>query len=305
MFARADLTLLSLISLLGVVKAASFIGCVDPYRLRDYPVVLASDNEAGVIDQSSCLTYCKTENYRTGAYDTVTDVCYCTSDIPPFSPYYLDSSADSAGNCVAGSGDVQVFDLQTPFQFLGCYDNDPDDAVYIDYIDFESCFDRCSASGSNYNYAFPQTFTVGSGRNSICRCGSSPALDSTACGVNARFLYTQNLVVPSGIPGRKRALERLDRARRLARDQPFCPVGMTPCRVEGDSYECVDLNSELESCGGCMNGIYGSDNTTRAGLDCSTLPGAAFGATTCYRGSCQAWACEEGYALEDGVCVRV
>ncbi|WWD05778.1 hypothetical protein V865_003861 [Kwoniella europaea PYCC6329] len=305
------LSILCLASLVGMVKGMAFIGCVDPYRLRNYPVVLSEGQVDNVVDQSSCLSYCQAQEYRTGAWDSSTSTCYCTSENPPFSPYYYETAADSSGNCVVGSGHVQVYDVQTSFQFLGCRGTDvPDDAVFIDYIGFEECFDRCSASGSTYRYAYPELFTAGSGRNTECQCGPSPlTADSVTCNLNTRYLYYQDITVePSGLSDRRRALNRLSAARRLARDQPFCPVGNTPCRIpglHGDSYECVDVASELESCGGCMNGIYGSDNTTSTGVDCSTLPGAAFGATTCYRGSCQAWACEEGYVLEDDQCVQV
>ncbi|WVQ94587.1 hypothetical protein IAU59_001667 [Kwoniella sp. CBS 9459] len=98
----------------------------------------------------------------------------------------------------------------------------------------------------------------------------------------------------------------------------LCPSGLTACRVGGGSdvlaYECVDIESELESCGGCVNGAYTlshtanpkSNVTSVVGTDCTTLPGVWPGGVTCLKGHCLAFACseEDGFHLVNDACAR-
>ena len=59
--------------------------------------------------------------------------------------------------------------------------------------------------------------------------------------------------------------ERLHLAEQQASYSAYCPVGKQACALENDptSYECLDTDSELESCGGCMWGLYtGNGNMT-------------------------------------------
>jgi len=52
-------------------------------------------------------------------------------------------------------------------------------------------------------------------------------------------------------------------------------------------FECIELESELNSCGGCL--ALGS------GQDCSTIPNAR--GTGCEVGSCQVYSCFDGYVV--------
>lgn len=108
-------------------------------------------------------------------------------------------------------------------------------------------------------------------------------------------------VLPSGI-GRRRHAEQMRLAEESARNA-YCPSGKAACRVPGSSdYECIDTNSELESCGGCAYGAYGS-NSTYTGTDCTALPGVVPSATSCWHGSCIVTRCRRGFTLVDGACI--
>ncbi|WVW86702.1 hypothetical protein I302_108756 [Kwoniella bestiolae CBS 10118] len=89
----------------------------------------------------------------------------------------------------------------------------------------------------------------------------------------------------------------------------WCPNGMTACQLEQNpaSYECIDTESDLESCGGCLYGDYdprGRTNTTSSvGTDCSTIEGVLMGHSSCVRGDCQS-DCMEGFKNEGDRCVQ-
>ncbi|KAL7422944.1 hypothetical protein Q5752_002242 [Cryptotrichosporon argae] len=93
---------------------------------------------------------------------------------------------------------------------------------------------------------------------------------------------------------------------RVARAQ-VCPAPATACSVAGDadSFECLNTRYELESCGGCMSGTW-NDAAAPGGVDCTSLPGVAWGAVTCLAGRCVAFSCSNGFALSaNGTCVGV
>lgn len=82
--------------------------------------------------------------------------------------------------------------------------------------------------------------------------------------------------------------------RALAVANAGCTPGQEACRVFGGglfAYECIDTQSNIESCGGCpMDG----------GQDCTSI----FGATSveCKQGKCIVSECEKGLALVSGRC---
>ncbi|RSH90824.1 hypothetical protein EHS25_009999 [Saitozyma podzolica] len=60
------------------------------------------------------------------------------------------------------------------------------------------------------------------------------------------------------------AASGLTRRRRALPARTLCPSQYTACNVpgtNGTAYECIDVMSELESCGGCIEGEY--DNPTK------------------------------------------
>ncbi|OWT39848.1 hypothetical protein C362_02343 [Cryptococcus neoformans Bt1] len=118
------------------------------------------------------------------------------------------------------------------------------------------------------------------------------------------------------------------------RAEGLCPTPLTACSVAGNSsiYEvnvffldltyhaddskdkikyahkrylqCLDLNVDLNSCGGCVNGVFGSTRRADSAVDCTSLPGVASNAATCLYGQCRAFRCNNGYTLTKGhICV--
>ncbi|WVF72440.1 hypothetical protein IAT40_007255 [Kwoniella sp. CBS 6097] len=91
----------------------------------------------------------------------------------------------------------------------------------------------------------------------------------------------------------------------------LCPADLTACKVLGGddlSFECIDVTSELESCGGCLHGDFGADavqSPRQEGLDCLALPGVASASGTCDGGKCKVFACDEGYKLTDHRCISM
>ncbi|BEJ16440.1 hypothetical protein CspHIS471_0510450 [Cutaneotrichosporon sp. HIS471] len=75
----------------------------------------------------------------------------------------------------------------------------------------------------------------------------------------------------------------------------YCPVsGQLACYTTSalTGYECIDPQTELESCGGCIVG--------GTGVDCTSLPGAK--AVGCEAGVCKIYSCTNGLSLVDGSC---
>jgi hypothetical protein len=80
-----------------------------------------------------------------------------------------------------------------------------------------------------------------------------------------------------------------------------CPAPLSACSVRGasdvDAMECVDLYSDLGSCGGCA-----ADDIA---YDCNAIPYAR--SVECVFGSCKVHSCVDGYVVAPprDVCVPV
>lgn len=101
-----------------------------------------------------------------------------------------------------------------------------------------------------------------------------------ACG---RQCIASNRACASGMP--------------VKRSDITCPVGMTHCSIlfgKRTITECLNIQTNLESCGGCI----GEGN----GVDCSTLAGV--NAIACVGGSCLASSCLRGYSLNGTTCIH-
>lgn len=104
-----------------------------------------------------------------------------------------------------------------------------------------------------------------------------------------RSLEEQNVVVSDGAKGGP-AWYLEDR----------CPAPLSACPVRGapdaDAYECVDLLSDLDSCGGCA-----ADDIS---FDCNSIPHAR--GVECVSGFCEVRSCMEGYVVVPtrDMCVR-
>jgi hypothetical protein len=60
-------------------------------------------------------------------------------------------------------------------------------------------------------------------------------------------------------------------------------------------YECVNVQSDLESCGGCVDRANPLTSRGAAGRDCSTIPNVD--AVSCVNSACVIEACKPGYAV--------
>ncbi|KAF7328887.1 hypothetical protein MVEN_02518400 [Mycena venus] len=73
-----------------------------------------------------------------------------------------------------------------------------------------------------------------------------------------------------------------------------CPTGFTACHIPGrnaNSWECLDTETDLESCGGCPS-LY-SDSLP--GKDCTAIPGVSD--VSCIKGNCVIHKCMAGFDL--------
>jgi len=76
-----------------------------------------------------------------------------------------------------------------------------------------------------------------------------------------------------------------------SRTAPLCPSGLEACPVSGltaGDYECLDVTTELESCGGCVS--------LGQGRDCTAIPGAWN--VGCEQGTCAVYSCAAGYRVD-------
>ncbi|KAL0951173.1 hypothetical protein HGRIS_007904 [Hohenbuehelia grisea] len=88
--------------------------------------------------------------------------------------------------------------------------------------------------------------------------------------------------------------------RSKSRSNSLCPSGLSACPIAGSlgqDYECLDVQEELESCGGCVS--------TGQGQDCTTIQGAWN--VGCNNGSCYVHTCEFGYlrSPDNKSCIRI
>ncbi|WWD20612.1 hypothetical protein CI109_105088 [Kwoniella shandongensis] len=83
-------------------------------------------------------------------------------------------------------------------------------------------------------------------------------------------------------------------------DKMYCPSPLHACTVPtttgGEwSYECIDFETELESCGGCAS--------TGEGVDCTKIPNVL--GVGCESGVCAVYTCEAGFAANGTECVAI
>ncbi|KAJ7152995.1 hypothetical protein C8R46DRAFT_912829 [Mycena filopes] len=74
-----------------------------------------------------------------------------------------------------------------------------------------------------------------------------------------------------------------------------CHKGFTACNVPGRSdntWECIDTQNDLESCGGCAYDLGAS-----SGADCTAIAGVSD--VSCIKGECVVHKCMFGYDLDD------
>nr|XP_031862708.1 uncharacterized protein CI109_001719 [Kwoniella shandongensis]KAA5529780.1 hypothetical protein CI109_001719 [Kwoniella shandongensis] len=293
--------LASSLALASFASAASYIGCTSTYNVN-FNDETSYKGTAG-IQTADCPAYCVDFAYSY-SNEGQSGTCIC-SNLSPVENTYLDA-VDSTGTCpnnpsLPNGSTFTVNKINTDFTFAGCSINAvPTNPVISVSPDINTCFVTCA----------PYPFFTANPRPATndFECVCTTAYDSTGtndnCGPDTLFGF-QHVPQASGI-AKRRLRARLN----LAKEEEaklLCPRGTTACVVPSseDAYECVDTRSELESCGGCLYGTFGDNaNNATVGVDCSTLPGAAMGASTCLLGSCNVFACQAGHNLVDRACVK-
>ncbi|WWC85457.1 uncharacterized protein L201_000320 [Kwoniella dendrophila CBS 6074] len=299
-----------LLSASFALGAQPFLGCAQFYPEGDN--LIAYD---GIID--NCVEACYANGDDYAYIDRTRDDgnnCIC-GPIAIFPEYY--QSQGAIGNtCTAGG--YEGYATSSYFDFLNCAE--AGGVVYFDAtptIQTESMVD-CFSNCEQYTYAVatPNSGEGGGGQSNFnCFCGNDPGefvYQPQVCDQNTAYVYNYvggNGPNPSEGIARRNRIEKLRRKLNKKRNVN-CPKGLTACSIPGinDSYECIDTQFELESCGGCVNGKFGEDNNNHnvsTGIDCTSLPGVALGASTCYQGKCDVYACKRGWVWVDNVCRKL
>nr|XP_019048334.1 hypothetical protein I302_02104 [Kwoniella bestiolae CBS 10118]OCF27264.1 hypothetical protein I302_02104 [Kwoniella bestiolae CBS 10118] len=269
-----------LLSTQAVLGAQPYLGCVG-----DYP---EGDSEVDVSEGSTCLP-------RDNSTPT-------PAPAAPNAP---------VGACVTTTRLHQLRINRIDMQFRRIHR--PNGEIFFDqtptlqFRSIQECFDNCQS----YTYAVARP--DGESQEFSCFCGNDQGefqYTEQVCDAGSEYIFQNVGESPSEIVGRRRLKERreLAKARKLGRlAGPACPKGLEACNVPGvdGAFECIDTNSELESCGGCAHGRFGEKIASRSiGVDCTSLPGVRLGASTCYEGKCEVYACKQGWYWSKGVCVK-
>ncbi|WVW83330.1 hypothetical protein I302_105349 [Kwoniella bestiolae CBS 10118] len=293
-----------LASLLSLVSATNFVGCFsDPEVLEGQvgqlqPGIFPVDCLVNCANEGKIYTY-EYAQYRNGlGYD---QWCLCTNNAPDYR--YI---TDGTGSCDPGffsPGDVTVSTSLTSFTFVACYPS----AGALDFStqvgNLYECLTECSA------YQFARLAFREGERLGYCFCYATDALWSgehyTPCNQGDWYIYQQSNQPSSFVKRSKARLQYINQRESL------CPEGLTACNLPSgpsDSYECIDISLDPESCGGCLHGRYESDIVNHPvrptiGIDCTALENIVISDVTCVQGQCVVGACEEGFALQHGACV--
>ncbi|WWC86252.1 uncharacterized protein L201_001125 [Kwoniella dendrophila CBS 6074] len=242
--------------------------------------------------------------YIYSAWISTTFACYCGSNS-------FSTASVVAGNANGCGINFEVSITHTTFQFQQCTNNYR--LTYYDLqsssSDFYSIFQTANCRRSQYLAIWPT-----SGNTFLWACGNG--YQSTGptgnCGYQINRIYFHP---PDATISNLAKRSKDDQKRRLSQHEQhisnnhWCPKGLTACQLQNDptSFECIDTNSELESCGGCLHGDYhppGYQNmTVSAGKDCSAVQGVARGHSSCIDGTCQ-FDCRTGWKYRDGQCVK-
>lgn len=183
------------------------------------------------------------------------------------------------------------------------------------YLDVKSTYINQTAFSrylSTNNLSRPQGVTnivnaVTAGENGKTTTCTYPANATPVCGDGCPFTCPTNYKVcgntcisstttcTSGRTSRKREAT-----------QKVCPTGFAACATglkgfggNAAGWECVDVDSDIESCGGCQQPMPGG----KVGQDCTAIPGAD--AVACLSGGCQILRCSRGFQLVDNKCIAI
>ncbi|KAL7422349.1 hypothetical protein Q5752_002995 [Cryptotrichosporon argae] len=302
-------------------SAALYVGCTASISLS-FTIGLG-----GSASTASCNAACAQYHY-TYAQLGAGGVCYCGDNAPSAGDYSPAGGAQQIGS----NGAYSVDCIDYPFYVSDTtYTVNPVYGLCQSSLTVtpvtpgavttisqtvagpEQCFQFCESYTDVY-------YTISSAGYD-CTCfsssdGTNAVAHTTADGCDSTSIYwfqheAGAYVTDANSPAqpsawaKRQARERLARRRAglVARDA-LCPGAASACKVPGivGSYECVDTQTELESCGGCTYGSF-TDSSATKGVDCTKLAGVSSGSVTCVSGQCKAYACQAGYTLaSDGTC---
>ncbi|KAF8151730.1 hypothetical protein B0H34DRAFT_678288 [Crassisporium funariophilum] len=199
-----------------------------------------------------------------GIANSSTDACLCVSTLPS---YIATNPFTIAGAAIAGKAAVTSALTAMINSCLGHQQcNYPGNSVPVcqhgNPCGF-TCKDGYSPSPSSHP--------------TDCVCAKPYTLCNGKCGIYK--------ACPSGYVKRELSAPKDKR----------CPKGLTACAILGrnlKSWECVDTQSDLESCGGCMLSLHPNFPETD-GVDCTAITGVSD--VSCGQGQCIVHRCMPGY----------
>ncbi|OCF35266.1 hypothetical protein I316_02812 [Kwoniella heveanensis BCC8398] len=251
------MTLLLLIVTFCIFAAAQegvYFGCYRyPEAIQDKTVVWLEDYgptcSAYCFDQIGTVYSYQFAQYRGGP--GIDEWCACSDDSPR-----LVYETGNQRTCDAGASspsDVAVQVNDPNWIYLGCYDFEGP-AGYIT----DEAWTPCNSLCGDHRYML-HTFTDSG--SDICACVDDNHLwaglpRSNCAHLTDQYVY-ERINRPSAVVRREARVE----AERIAREssRSLCPSGIAACNIvdsEGLSYECLDTQRELESCGGCLHGGF-------------------------------------------------
>ncbi|BEJ11030.1 hypothetical protein CspHIS471_0104520 [Cutaneotrichosporon sp. HIS471] len=275
--------MLALVLLLLVTVRASgpaFVACLNQTRVME---MLASDAATPIHVNSvdtvkACSAACATDKFTYSLVSNIDPTCLCTSILDGI------TSEDIVTGWMNGAchpGDYTLSIATTNWLFMGC--QPPPGTERMSPND---CLASCEQGWAALRPLPPPK------GGWACHCAPTARLAGFNCSAEAGPWYTHR--VPSA-----RTL-RIQRAQVVP---GLCPAPLTACSVKDtDGWECIDTRGELESCGGCVHGVYGLPSSEN-GEECSTLRGVARGGAHCVNGHCEITACRFGFTLRLNGCI--
>jgi len=155
----------------------------------------------------------------------------------------------------------------------------------------DNCYDDCGTDGICGGLGSSCDTQSAFGHNQFDIACDTPAFTCTTDGTTGSCI-----AATSGGSSKTRHRKRVERAYHHAK-RGCSGEGQALCAVPGldSAFECVDVLTNLESCGGCIaDGV---------GQDCTQIVGALD--VECAAGACAVSSCLPGFELIDGDCVAL
>ncbi|KAI9637792.1 uncharacterized protein MKK02DRAFT_42163 [Dioszegia hungarica] len=253
-------SVLASLALVNLASAANaFVGC----RTALISPIAGSGRMAA--NPTLCSTQClntygpsfQPPTFLYSVFGTASDGwnCHCSADVQDYMS--IQSSQSVASPATYQNGNFAVTRLGTSFTLSGCYAT----ASVGSIGQASDCFAFCSTSRSTMIGIIPSD-------GPMCYCELTATLGpAEVCGRSTVFVYSRSVAAAaSGVMRRREKVAK--RAAQEEMAKRLCPFKRLACIIPGtDSYECIDLSIELESCGGCINGTFGTGNTTSTGTE--------------------------------------